>query len=87
MLPYETSRGPATAAVTAGSLMKQMVAPFSILFVKAKALVLLVRGGNGFERIGSASGLSWLGVNLFVINWFVNSRKNRYVKSSYCNGV
>ena len=37
------------------------------LFVKAKALVLLVRGGNGFERIGFAGGLSWLGVNLRAI--------------------
>lgn len=38
-----------------------------ILFVKAKALVLPVRGGNGFERVGFASGLSWLGVNLRAI--------------------
>ena len=37
------------------------------LFIKAKALVLLVRGGNGFERIGLAGGLSWLGVNLRTI--------------------
>ena len=37
------------------------------LFVKAKALVLLVRGGNGLERIGLAGGLSWLGVNLRAI--------------------
>ena len=37
------------------------------LFVKAKALVLLVRGGNGFERVGLASGLSWLWVNLRAI--------------------
>ena len=37
------------------------------LFIKAKALVLLVRGGNGFERIGFAGGLSWLGVNLCAI--------------------
>ena len=37
------------------------------LFIKAKALVLLVRGGNGFERIGFAGGLSWLGVNLRAI--------------------
>ncbi len=37
------------------------------LFVKAKALVLLVRGGNGFERVGFAGGLSWLGVNLRAI--------------------
>lgn len=36
---------------------------FDALFVRAKALVLLVRGGNGFER----SGLSWLGVNLRAI--------------------
>ena len=37
------------------------------LFIKAKALVLLVRGGNGFERIGLAGGLSWLGVDLRTI--------------------
>ena len=37
------------------------------LFMKAKALVLLVRGGNGLERIGLAGGLSWLGVNLRAI--------------------
>ena len=37
------------------------------LFVKAKALILLVRGGNGFERVGFASGLGWLGVNLRAI--------------------
>ena len=37
------------------------------LFIKAKALVLLMRGGNGFERVGLASGLSWLGVNLCTI--------------------
>ena len=37
------------------------------LFIKAKALVLLVRGGNGFERVGLAGGLSWLGVNLRAI--------------------
>ena len=37
------------------------------LFVKAKALVLLVRGSNGFERIGFAGGLSWLGVDLRTI--------------------
>ena len=37
------------------------------LFVKAKALVLLVRGGNGLERVGLAGGLSWLGVNLHAI--------------------
>ena len=37
---------------------------FDVLFVKAKALILLVRGGNGFERVGFASGLGWLGVNL-----------------------
>lgn len=37
------------------------------LFVKAKALVLLVRGGNGFERVGFASGLGRLGVNLRTI--------------------
>ena len=36
-------------------------------FVKAKALVLLVRGGNGFERVGFAGGLSRLGVNLRTI--------------------
>ena len=40
---------------------------FDALFVKAKALILLVRGGNGFERIGFAGGLSWLGVNLRTI--------------------
>ena len=40
---------------------------FDTLFVKAKALVLLVCGGNGFERVGFASGLSWLGVNLRAI--------------------
>lgn len=40
---------------------------FDTLFVKAKALVLLVCGGNGFERIGFAGGLSWLGVNLRAI--------------------
>lgn len=37
------------------------------LFIKAKALVLLMRGGNGFERVGLAGGLSWLGVNLRTI--------------------
>ena len=37
------------------------------LFIKAKALVLLVCGGNGFERVGFAGGLSWLGVNLRAI--------------------
>ena len=37
------------------------------LFIKAKALVLLMRGGNGFERIGFAGRLSWLGVNLRAI--------------------
>lgn len=37
------------------------------LFVKAKALILLMRGGNGFERVGFAGGLSWLGVNLRAI--------------------
>ena len=37
------------------------------LFVKAKALILLVRGGNGFERVGFAGGLSRLGVNLRTI--------------------
>ena len=37
------------------------------LFIKAKALVLLVRGGNGFERIGLAGRLSWLGINLRAI--------------------
>lgn len=37
------------------------------LFIKAKALVLLVCGGNGFERIGFAGGLSWLGVNLRAV--------------------
>lgn len=42
-------------------------APFDTLFVKAKALVLLMRGGNGFERVGFAGGLSWLGVNLRAI--------------------
>lgn len=36
-------------------------------FIKAKALVLLMRGGNGFERVGLAGGLSWLGVNLRAI--------------------
>ncbi len=40
---------------------------FDALFIKAKALVLLVRGGNGFERIGFAGGSSWLGVNLRAI--------------------
>lgn len=40
---------------------------FDTLFVKAKALVLLVCGGNGFERIGLAGGLSWLGVNLHPV--------------------
>ena len=40
---------------------------FDALFVKAKALVLLVRGGDGFERISFAGGLSWLGVNLRAI--------------------
>ena len=40
---------------------------FDTLFVKAKALVLLVRGGDGFERISFAGGLSWLGVNLRAI--------------------
>lgn len=40
---------------------------FDTLFVKAKALVLLVRGGNGLERIGLAGGLSWLGVNLHPV--------------------
>lgn len=37
------------------------------LFVKAKALILLVCGGNGLERVGLAGGLSWLGVNLRTI--------------------
>ena len=37
------------------------------LFIKAKALVLLMCGGNGFERVGFAGGLSWLGVNLRTI--------------------
>lgn len=40
---------------------------FNTLFIKAKALILLVRGGNGFERVGLASGLSWLWVNLRAI--------------------
>ena len=40
---------------------------FDTLFVKAKALVLLVRGGDGLERVGLAGGLSWLGVNLHAI--------------------
>ena len=40
---------------------------FDTFFIKAKALVLLVRGGNGFERVGLAGGLSWLGVNLRTI--------------------
>jgi hypothetical protein len=40
---------------------------FDTLFVKAKALFLLVRGGDGFERISFAGGLSWLGVNLRAI--------------------
>lgn len=40
---------------------------FDTLFVKAKALVLLVCGGDGFERISFAGGLSWLGVNLRAI--------------------
>ena len=40
---------------------------FDALFVKAKALVLLVRGGNGFERIRFASELSWLGINLRAV--------------------
>lgn len=40
---------------------------FDTLFVKAKALVLLVRGGNGFERVGLAGGLSWLGINLRAV--------------------
>ena len=40
---------------------------FDTFFIKAKALVLLVRGSNGFERIGFAGGLSWLGVNLRTI--------------------
>ena len=40
---------------------------FDAFFVKAKALILLVCGGNGFERVGFAGGLSWLGVNLHAI--------------------
>ena len=40
---------------------------FDTLFVKAKALVLLVCGNNGFERIGFAGRLSWLGVDLRAI--------------------
>ena len=40
---------------------------FDTFFIKAKALVLLMCGGNGFERVGFASGLSWLGVNLRTI--------------------
>lgn len=40
---------------------------FDALFVKAKALVLLVCGGNGLERISLAGGLSWLWVNLRAI--------------------
>ena len=37
------------------------------LFIKAKALVLLMRGGDGLERIRFASELSWLGINLRAV--------------------
>ena len=40
---------------------------FDPLFVKAKALVLLMRGGDGLERIRFASELSWLGINLRAV--------------------
>ena len=40
---------------------------FDTFFIKAKALILLMCGGNGFERVGLAGRLSWLGVNLRTI--------------------